>query len=119
MRGGGPGTVLLLDVAAVSAFRSTYAALGVPLSAAADQLSSTILGLAFLWWVVADARRRRRVPCHDFGFLVGVAFPVSLLWYAVWSRGRRGLLTMAGLLGLMALPVVLAEILRVLVHGAD
>ncbi len=30
-------------------------------------------------WVEDDARRRGIVPCHEFGFLVGVYFPASLL----------------------------------------
>jgi hypothetical protein len=37
-------------------------------------------GLMLILWMDADARRRRMLPCYDFGFLAGVFFPLSLVW---------------------------------------
>src|SRR3954470_19948686 len=48
--------------------------------------ASRLLGLSvplfIVYWIVADARQRRCVPCFDFGFLLAVSFPLSLVWYA-------------------------------------
>lgn len=117
MRRLGPFGVLSATVAAFSTFQAAYVVAGVTPSGAADQLTSLGLTLAFLLWVVADARRHRRVPCYDFGFLVAVYFPFSLLWYVLWSRGWRGIFTLAALLGLMCLPWLAPDIARVLMHG--
>jgi hypothetical protein len=46
-----------------------------------------------------------------------VLFPVSLVWYAVWSRGWRGLVMVAALAGLLLLPTVAAIVTWVLLHG--
>ena len=54
--------------------------------------------------MMADAHLRRQTPCYDFGFLVGVFFPISLVWYVFWSRGVRGILLLGALIGLMLLP---------------
>jgi hypothetical protein len=78
------------------------------------KLSSTAQILFVIYWVVMDARCRRRVPCHDFGFLVGVFLPVSLAWYLVWTRGLRGLLLLAGFALLLILPQLGAMLALVL-----
>lgn len=49
-------------------------------------------GLALMSWLTHDARRHRWTPCYDFGQLAGIFGPLSILWYAVWSRRARGLL---------------------------
>jgi hypothetical protein len=33
-----------------------------------------------VWWAVADARRRRQLPCFDFGQLCWQFFWVSIPW---------------------------------------
>ena len=104
MRRIGPSGMLVATVAALSAFQVPYAAAGVPPSAAAAMLTSNGLSLAFILWVAEDARARRCVPCFDFGFLVAVFFPASLVWYVLWSRSRRGVRTLIALAGLMLLP---------------
>jgi hypothetical protein len=109
--------VLCASVAAFSAFQIVYVVAGVATSEAADRLNSVGLALAFVLWVVADARRRRCVPCYDFGFLVAVFFPVSLLWYLLWSRGWRGTFLLAALFGLLLLPWLAAVIAWVLMYG--
>jgi len=104
MRRIGPSGMLVASVAALSTFQVPYAATGVPPSAAATLLTSYGLALAFILWVADDARSRRCVPCFDFGFLVAVFFPASLVWYVLWSRGRRGMTKLVALFALMLLP---------------
>jgi hypothetical protein len=61
--------------------------------------------LMVLCWMEADARRRRRLPCFDFGFLMGLAFPVSAVWYCIHSRGWGwGTLLLLALVSLLLLP---------------
>ncbi|ODU01120.1 MAG: hypothetical protein ABS79_02220 [Planctomycetes bacterium SCN 63-9] len=76
----------------------------------------TGLILALVLWMDLDARRRRIVPCHDFGFLTMVVFPASLVWYVFWSRGWRGVFLLAGLLGLWAVPFLSAVATAILVR---
>jgi len=104
MRRIGPLRMLVATVTALTAFQVPYAAAGVPPSTAAALLTSCGLAVAFILWIVDDARSRRCVPCFDFGFLVAVFFPASLAWYVLWTRGRRGLTTLVALFALMLLP---------------
>jgi hypothetical protein len=46
--------------------------------------------------IVNDARRRRLVPCYDFGLYCWVSFPLTVTWYCLWSRKWRGLLHIGG-----------------------
>jgi hypothetical protein len=108
MRALGPFGMLAATVAAASAFLVAYVAAGRYPSATALRLASLGVDLGLILWIAADARLRRRTPCYDFGFLVAVFFPFSLVWYVVWSRGLKGLLTLAGLFGLAFLPWVFA-----------
>ena len=101
------GPLLLLS-AILAVFASVYGLLGQEPPESVLRLSSTVQVLFILYWVVVDARRRRQVPCHDFGFLVGVFLPVSLAWYLVWTRGMRGLLLLTGFAILVILPQVCA-----------
>lgn len=117
MRRLGPMGILVATVASCSAFLVAYVAIDSAPSQGAQQLTSFGLSLAMVLWVMADARRGRRTPCYDFGFLVAAFFPVSLVWYVVWSRGRRGLLTLGALFGLMLLPWVSASVAWALRHG--
>lgn len=117
MRSHGPLIVLIAWVAMLSAFQVAYIAAGVPIPGMASLLIGWGGALAFILWIVADARQRRRVPCFDFGFLVAVLFPLTLVWYVFWSRGRRGVLTLAGLLALMALPWISGVLAWVLRYG--
>ena len=110
MRRLGPFGWLIAAVAALSAFQVPYAALGVAPPDAAALLTSYGLALAFILWVVDDARARRCVPCFDFGFLVAAFFPASLAWYVHWSRGRRGVLVLAAFFALMLAPAVAAAL---------
>ena len=107
------GPLLLLS-AMLAIVASVYVLLGEEPPQSVLTLSSTVQSLFILYWVVVDARRRRRVPCHDFGFLVGIYLPVSLIWYLVWSRGLRGLLLLGGFVVLVALPQICAVLVGIL-----
>ena len=77
-----------------------------------------LAGYGWVWltvfWIAADARRRRRVPCFDFGFLCIAFYPISLPWYCVWSRGWRGLLMLGLLACLWVLPILFAAVIATL-----
>jgi hypothetical protein len=109
--------VLLLPVVAVSILQMVYIAVGATPSGLASLLFQFSLVWAFILWVDADARHRHIVPCHDFGFLVAVFFPVSLVWYVFWSRGRRGILALGGLIGVLLIPWLTAVAAYLLIHG--
>jgi hypothetical protein len=108
--------VLLLPVAAVSILQMIYVAVGATPSGRASLLFQFSLAWAFILWVDADARHRHIVPCHDFGFLVAMFFPLSLVWYVFWSRGRRGFLALCGLLGVMILPWLTAVMAWLMIY---
>jgi hypothetical protein len=74
--------------------------------------------LLVIYWIIADARQRRCVPCFDFGFLVGIFLPFSLIWYAFWTRGRRGLLLLLAIAGSIYGPWICVVIVWVLIRGA-
>jgi hypothetical protein len=112
-----PFKMLLALVVTISALRIAYVAAGVRPSDAADVLTPICLGLAVVLWVMEDARLRRRVPCFDFGFLIAFFFPVSLCWYVFWSRGWKGIFTLAGVFGLMIFPQAAAVIAWVLLYN--
>ena len=102
--------LLLLPVAAISGLASAYAMTGARPSEQNTILFEICLVLGLILWIEADARRRGILPCHDFGFLVGVFFPVSVVWYAFWSRGRKGLLLLLSLLGLWMVPAITSSL---------
>jgi hypothetical protein len=111
-----PFKVLLALVITVSALQVAYVATGARQSDAAEMLTRFCLGLAFVLWIMEDARLRHRVPCYDFGFLVAIFFPVSLVWYVFWSRGWKGFLTLGGIVGLMVLPTLSAGVASIVVY---
>lgn len=74
--------------------------------------------LMVLCWMEADARLRRRLPCFDFGFLMGLAFPVSVGWYCIRSRGWGwGTLLLLTLISLLLLPHFIAVCFALLLHA--
>jgi hypothetical protein len=111
-----PLWILVATVALLSAFQFASVASGRRGIENVTPLTSFGLSLAFIVWVMADAQIRRRIPCYEFGFLVAVFFPVSLVWYVLWSRGWRAIFMLAGLFGLMLLPslsMIAAWIIRI------
>jgi hypothetical protein len=93
---------------ASSAFLSAYVVLGVEPPGLAANTLGYILVFFVILWVLEDARRLRRVPCFDYGFFLALGFPVSVVWYLLWTRGLRGLLTLGIFVGLYLAPWVFA-----------
>ena len=87
--------ILVTTVAMLSAVQIVYALVGASPTESLARLTSFALALACALWIVADAQSRRQTPCFDFGFLVAVFFPISVVWYVFWSRGLRGFLLLA------------------------
>ena len=73
---------------------------------------SFALPVTVVLWIAADMVERGRTPCFDLPFLLLLAFPISLFWYCIWSRGWRGLLLALGLLMLVYLPSTVTDIAR-------
>jgi hypothetical protein len=96
---------------------SAYLAAGHSVSPEIEGLASFGWGFMLILWAEADARRRRRVPCFDFGFLIFVYSPLSVLWYCLWSRGWRGLLVAAALVLLWIVPYAVAGIVWLGLYG--
>jgi len=107
----------LLTAAASAGLLVAYVATGRTPSDRVQGLIPTGLGLALVLWMMMDARARHRTPCYDFGFLVAVFFPVSLVWYVLWTRGWKGLLTLVGLIGLWFVPWLTAMAAWILRYG--
>ena len=103
------GPLLVLS-ALLAIFVSMYVVLGEEPPEGVLTVFGIVQTLYILYWIVVDARRRRRVPCHDFGFLVAIFLPVSLAWYLVWSRGLKGLLLLGGFAMLLIVPQVCASL---------
>ena len=103
-----PGVLSLITSAVYGAYLVTEGRL--------SPMAEYLLSLSWLWtivlWMDLDTRQRRQIPCFEFSFLAAVTYPVSVLWYCVWSRGWRGLLIVLGLVGLMYfLPWMIAVVL--------
>jgi hypothetical protein len=99
--------LLLLSIG-VGFFLAAY----VVSRSAVAQMAATVLvyvlPLFIIFWVLQDARQRRCVPCFDFGFLLFMAFPLSVVWYLFWTRGWKGLALLAAFVGLFLVPWMFA-----------
>jgi hypothetical protein len=93
-----------------------YASMHSTPSAAASTILAISVALFVTYWVLADARQRHCVPCFEFGFLMAVFFPVSVIWYAFWTRGWRGVLLLFALLGLIYGPWLCVTIAWIAIH---
>src|SRR5262245_32575777 len=109
---------LLVASLVLAACQVAYALAGVTPSPTIDLVWSMSLGLILINWIVLDARRRGCVPCHDFGFLMGVFVPVSLVWYPFWSRGWRGVFQLIGVVAILVVPTVVAVSAVFMLRGA-
>ncbi len=106
-----PLTPLVAFAVALTACLGLYLLAGLVVSPAFEALVSFGWVFLLVLWMDADARHRRQVPCFDFGLLVWQLFPLSVAWYCLWSRGWRGLLLIAGLVGLWLVPYVAVMLL--------
>ena len=110
--------IVVITVVLFSVLQCAYIWAG---QAAHHRIASRLLGsiafaLGCVLWVVADASAAARLLA-DFDFLVAVFFPVSLVWYAFWSRGVRGVLVLGAMLGLMLIPWLAAIVVLLLRYG--
>jgi hypothetical protein len=106
MRRFDPWCVLIALSLALSVLQVASLTARAPVPEGLNVLISYTWSFYIIYWVVRDARKRRRIPCHEFGFLVAVFLPVSLAWYVFWTRGWRGIGPLAGLFGLANLPSI-------------
>jgi hypothetical protein len=95
---------------ALTALLSICLVAGFAPSATFELVASISWSLLVAFWVVADARRRKCVPCYDFGMFCYLFLPWVVPWYCFWSRGWRGALTLATILCLWLAPYVVATI---------
>jgi hypothetical protein len=112
-----PLAILFATVVLFSAFQFGSVALGTTDAELTTRLTSFGLTLAFIVWIMVDARSRRRTPCYEFGFLIAIYYPVSLVWYVFWSRGWRAILMLAGFFVLMLLPALSAILAWIFRYG--
>jgi hypothetical protein len=102
---------LWLYSGAFAAFAAAYQIMGVEPSRPADLLFSWGPAAGLAVWVDADARRRRRSPCWELGAFVLFAWPLAVPAYCLWSRGRAGWRTTAGLVAAVLMPGVIGAVL--------
>src|SRR4051812_26981555 len=84
-----PMTQLVVFAVGLTAGFTAYLIAGLAVSPSFESLASAGWVFLMVLWADADARRRRRMPCYDFGFLAYLFFPLSVAWYCLWSRGGR------------------------------
>jgi len=97
------GPIVVL-AATESVILSSYVLFDASPSPLQVMLLSSAISFFMILWVLEDAHRRQGFPCYDFGFLVALGFPLSVVWYLLWTRGFRGLLVIAIFLGLYLAP---------------
>ena len=71
------------------------------------------LPITLVLWIAADMKDHGQTPPFDMPFLLLLAFPISLFWYCISTRGWRGLLLAMGLIALVYLPAMAAAIVSV------
>lgn len=108
---------LLIFSAMLSVLITIYVASGTMESQAFERLSSFSWVILLVLWITGDARRSRRTPCYDLGFFCALFFPVSLVWYCIWSRGWRGLLMLMALTAIFLTPYLLGQIVWLLKYA--
>jgi hypothetical protein len=105
---------LWLYCGSFAAFTIAYQVIGVEPSRPADLLLAYGPATGLAVWVDADARRRRRSLCWELGAFVLFAWPIAVPAYCLWSRGRAGWRTMAGLVAAVLTPWAAGAFLWVL-----
>lgn len=117
MRWPRPLLIPIATAAASAGFLVAYVAVGRTPTDTVQRLIAIGLALSLVLWISVDARSRHRTPCYDFGFLVAVYFPASLVWYVLWTRGWKGWLTLVGLIGLWLVPWLSATAAWIVRYG--
>jgi len=112
-----PLAPLLLFSIALTALLATYLLIGFAPSTTFEITASFGWSILLAFWLVADARRRKGVPCFDFGFFCYLFLPVAVPWYCFWSRGWRGALLLATLMCFWLAPYIIASMLWLALYG--
>lgn len=87
---GAPLTRLHLFSVACGLFAMVYGFLGAEPSPGMQMLLGVGPAVAVAGWLAADARHTRTILAHDAGFFFYVTWPLTIPWYAMRTRGRRG-----------------------------
>jgi hypothetical protein len=90
MSAGLPLTRLYFFSGCCGLFALVYGFLGVEPSPVMQMLLGLGPAVAVAGWLAADARHTRTVLAQDTGFFFYLTWPVSMPWYVVRTRGRRG-----------------------------
>jgi hypothetical protein len=110
------GVVMALYVA-VAVYGAAAFYHGYQPSADFYRLSDIVFPLLLAIWVEDDSRGRPEVtrPSFDMGLFICLIWVLYLPWYLLRTRGPRGWVWIAGLLGL----VFLGPILQLLIYAAS
>lgn len=92
-----------------------HAVAGVPPTELELVVLSYVPTVFVLLWMAADAQHRRCTPCYDFGLLMSLLFPLTLLAYLLWTRGWWGIAVFMGIMALVYFPWIAIDILRMFV----
>jgi len=90
MSAGVPLTRLYFFSGCCALFALVYGFLGAEPTPVMQMLLGLGPAVAVAAWLAADARHNRTVLAHDAGFFFYLTWPLSIPWYAVRTRGRRG-----------------------------
>ncbi len=108
---------LLVVTAMLCGFFMAYAISGAGPSQNAQLIGSYTFPFAVLFWIQADARKRRCTPCFDFGLFLYM-FPIFLVpGYLLWTRRFAGVLVALFLLLLYCLPWLVAVLVWIIVRA--
>jgi hypothetical protein len=99
---------LVLLAAVESVILSLYVVLGASPSPLQMTLLPSTMAFFMMLWVLEDAHRQQGFPCYDFGFFVALGFPLSVVWYLLWTRGFRGWLVIGMFVALYFMPWLFA-----------
>lgn len=80
--------------AIVDGIASGVASGGPRLSSSAELVASYTLSFLLSFWVITDARERRRCLCYDFDSFVFLGWPLLVPVYLFQTRGIRALWTL-------------------------
>src|SRR5262245_40707976 len=88
-----------------------------PLADVFWSLALRAVPITLVLWVAADMREHHRTPPFDLPFLLLLAFPISLFWYCMSTRGWYGLLLALGLFAVACLPAIATEFVRLVMSA--
>ncbi len=85
-----------------------------PLSVRADLVGRFACSLILSWWTIADASKRGRTLCYDYGTFAFFAWPVILPIHLFRTRRLRAFLTLLCFAGIWLVAVLFATTIYVI-----